>query len=247
MHHLIGCDVALLDITPSPSDLDQKRIIWTLRSCARRERSYEAEDRRLTDPDGRTWRSFAGRLHEGDYVSMLVENNAQRNALALRPLFNSLDPETGNFLLNGALKIDRSLLNASSATFLEAASVAFGKQPLDASRRAAFDAIRATDQRILEFPSTAGRVTSMVAAPGAPLDTYVGYVVENDDDIFLVGLTMLEFDRNATPTLLWRESLERGDLSGIGTFSRGVTLGGDDDLIALIPSTLLAHDRITRL
>lgn len=74
------------DITARIEASLYRRILWTLRSCARRERGYDREERRLTDPELRTWRSFAGRLHEGDLVSMLVENNAERNPLAERPL-----------------------------------------------------------------------------------------------------------------------------------------------------------------
>jgi hypothetical protein len=178
---------------------------------------------------------------------MLVENNAERSPLAERPLAVKLDASVGAALLDESLKADRHLLTAATATFLEAAAVAFGKPPLDAARRAAFDPIRSADQRILEFPSTAARVASMVAAPGAPLETYVGYVIEDADDAFLVGLAMLEFERNGMPTLLSTTDLELEKALNCGTFTRGVTLGGEDDLIALVPAQVLPPERIVTL
>ncbi len=221
-----------------------RRIVWTLRSSARRERDLERGDRRLTDPELRTWRSFAGRLHAGDLVSLVVENNAERNPLALRPLNTLVDSIAGEALLQEALGQDRHLLGASSATFLEAAAIAFERQPLGEKRRAAFEPIRSYDQRILEFPSTAARVAAMVAPAGAPLETYVGYVVEDDDDAFLVGLAMLEFDRNTSPTLIRRNDLEARTFGRTGTFSRAVSLGGEDALIGLIPESIVPTERI---
>jgi hypothetical protein len=108
-------------------------------------------------------------------------------------------------------------------------------------RRSAFEPIRAQEQRILEFPSTAARVSAMVAPPGAPLETYVGYVVADNDDEFLIGLAMLEFDRNAAPTLVRVAELEAHDVRGVGTFSRAVTLGGEDALLALLPPGMAAR------
>jgi hypothetical protein len=221
-----------------------RRIVWTLRSSARRERDLERDDRRLTDPELRTWRAFAGRLHEGDLVSLVVENNAERNPLALRPLDRPIDASTGKALLHEALAQERHLLAASSATFLEAAATAFGRPALGEKRRAAFEPIRSFEQRILEFPSTAARVAAMVAPAGAPLETYVGYVVADEDDAFLVGLAMLEFDRNTAPTLLRAADLEARALGRTGTFSRAVSLGGDDALIALVPESVVSRERI---
>jgi hypothetical protein len=185
------------------------------------------------------WRAFAGRLHEGDFVSIVVENNAAINPLALRPLDDQLSRDEGVALLEEALAGEPSLLTASTANFLEAAAVAFGRPALGPERRSAFEPIRAQEQRILELPSTAARVSAMVAAAGSPLETYVGYVVADEDDEFLVGLAMLEFDRNAAPTLVRVADLEAQNIHGAGTFTRAVTLGGEEAILALLPAGMV--------
>ena len=163
------------------------------------------------------------------------------NPLAWREAIPNPTSDEGRALIAEALESEPSILRGSSASFLEAAAVAFGRESLSGERRGSFDAIRSQDQRILEFPSTAGRVTSAVATSGAPLETYVAYVVENADDVFLIALTMLEFDRNAAPLLIDARELRAGTARGIGTFTRAVTLGGEDDLIEALPPGVVAR------
>lgn len=230
--------IRTIDVT-AVDPLVARCIVWTLRACARRDRGLPVAERRLSRAGLQLWRQFAGRLHEGDLVSLLVENNAALSPLALRPLGALLDAELGRSLLREALEAEPSLLNATSASFLESAAVAFGRPELSAGRRAAFEAIRAQDQRILELPSTAGRVTAMVAPAGAPLDTYVGYVVAEEDDRFLIGLVMLEFERTGMPTMIDTADLQRGHVIGAGSFSRAATLGGEQAIIDLFPEGLV--------
>ena len=212
-----------------------------MRSAARRERNLEPSERRLIDPSRSLWRAFAGRLHEGDLVALVLDNASTLNPLAWRRGTLTFTADEGCSLLTEALETEPSLLRCSSASFLEAAAVAFGCPALSAERRRVFDAIRSQDQRILEFPSTAGRVTSAVAAPGAPLETYVAYVVSDRDDEFLIGLTMLEFDRNASPLVIDAKDLLGGSARGMGTFTRAVTLGGEEDLVAALPAGVVAR------
>jgi hypothetical protein len=113
-------------------------------------------------------------LHEGDYVEAIVEDNAERSPLALRPLVKAVSAETGLVFLNEVLSQERHLLTSSTSVFLEAAAVAFGKQPLEPSRVAAFDAIRAADQRILEFPSSSLREEGLALLPGGRPSSEVG-------------------------------------------------------------------------
>jgi hypothetical protein len=221
--------------------VERRRVVWTLRICARRERHLAIGERFVTEAGLATWRSFAGRLHEGDLVSALIENNAVINPLALRPLAVALSRDEGLSLLDEALSSETHLLSASTATFLESAAIAFGRPPLGTERRSAFEPIRSTDQRVLELPSTAARVASTVAPAGAPLETYVGYVIADEDDSFLVGLTMLEFDRNAAPTLVHFEDLRAGTVSGAGTFSRAATLGAEEHILELLPVGMVAR------
>jgi hypothetical protein len=218
------------------SDSGYRRIVWSLRSIARRERQLSEDARTLTEPELATWRAFAGRLHEGDLVTLLVENDAPLNPLALRPLATTIDAATGRRLIEEALRSDSSLITASTARFLEAAAVAFGKPPLTPERRSAFGPIRAMEQRILEFPSTAGRVAASVAEQDAPLERYVSYVVESDDDAYLIGLVMLEFERREMPTLIWVRDLEQGDRSSVtAAFVRAATLGGEEGIAKRFP------------
>ncbi len=223
------------------SDTRHSQIVWTLRVAARRERNIDPEARRLLDPTFSHWRAFAGGLHDGDFVKLLIENTAALNPLALRPMSESLSAAIGKSLLDEALTEQPALLRSASATFLEAAAVAFGKEPLGDDRRRMFEAVRSQEQRILELPSTAARVSSAVAAPGAPLETYVGYIVNDDVDIFLVGLTMLEFDRNASPVVAHVDDLRAGKTSGMGTFTRAASLGGEDEILALLPPGTVAR------
>src|SRR5450755_1607732 len=67
-----------------------RRIIWTLRVCARRDRALDVHARRLSKEGLQSWSLIAGRLHEGDFVGLLVENNAALHPLALRPLRDEL-------------------------------------------------------------------------------------------------------------------------------------------------------------
>jgi hypothetical protein len=48
--------------SPLPTSAQRLKIVWTLRACARRERHYEAAERRLTENRLATWRAFSGRL-----------------------------------------------------------------------------------------------------------------------------------------------------------------------------------------
>lgn len=215
------------------------RILWSLRSIARRERRLAADARRLTEPGLRKWREFAGHLHEGDFVSLLIENNATLSPLALRALAEPLSADMGIALIRAALEGEPKLLSSSIAIFLEAAAVAFGRPELGLARRAAFEPIRPQDQRILELPSTAARVAAMVAQPLATLETYVTYVVADEIDEFLVGLAMLEFDRNAMPSLIRVADLEAGMVRFPIAFSRAATLGGEERLLALFPQGIV--------
>jgi hypothetical protein len=180
-------------------------------------------------------------LHEGDLVSLVLENASLLNPLALQLPEAVYTAAEGRELLAEALESEPALLRCSSATFLEAAAVALGRPALASERRSEFEAVRSQDQRILEFPSTAGRVTSAVASPGTPLETYVAYVIRDADDTFLIGLTMLEFDRNAPPLLIAAQDLLAGEARGIGTFSRAVTLGGEEDLVSALPQGVVAR------
>jgi hypothetical protein len=227
------------EVLEFPIDI-HKQLVWTLRSAARRERNLDPSTRRLLDPTRALWRDFAGRLHEGDLAALVIENAASLNPLALRPLLKAPSREEGADLLTQALQEEPSLLRCPSAAFLEAAAVAFGREPLDPRRRSTFEPVRSQDQRILELPSTAGRVTSATAAPGAPIETYVAYVVADSDDVFLIGLTMLEFDRNAAPLVISAEELRAGAVRGIGTFSRAVTLGHEEEILAKLPAGAVA-------
>ncbi len=220
--------------------VNEKQLIWSLRAAARRERSRDREAWLLLDPKRSLWKPLAGELHTGDLVALVIENAAERNPLALCPLDTPLSADEGEVCLAEALS-ESALLRASSAAFLESAAVAFGREPLSASRRSAFEAIRLQEQRILEFPSTAGRVTSAVAEPGAPLETYVAYITANDDDRFLIGLTMLEFDRNAAPLVIDVSALEAGTASNLGTFTRAASLGGEEDIVRLLPPGTVAR------
>jgi hypothetical protein len=213
----------------------EQRIVWTLRSIARRERRLDVDARKLTEPGLLKWAAFAGRLHEGDFVSLLIENNAALSPVALQPLKVALTATDGKAFLEEGLRAQSNLLTASTANFLEAAAVAFGRSPLSAARRSAFEPIRAQEQRILEMPSTAARVAAMVAEPLAPLETYVSYVVADNDDDFLVGLAMLEFDRTAMPSLIRISDLQNGTARLLTTFSRAATLGGEEEILALFP------------
>ncbi len=219
---------------------NHKQLVWTLRSAARRERNLDPSTRRLLDPRRALWSDFAGRLHEGDLAALVIENAASLNPLALRPLPNTPTQEEGADLLAEALQEEPSLLRCPSATFLEAAAVDFGREPLDPKRRSSFEPVRSQEQRILELPSTAGRVTSATAPSGAPLETYVAYVVQDSDDLFLIGLTMLEFDRNTAPLVISAEELRAGTVRGIGTFSRAVTLGHEDEILTALPPGAVA-------
>jgi len=227
--------------TSNSSLIGYGQLVWSLRAAARRERTLDRDARRLLDPSFAHWRAFAGGLHEGDFVALLVENASLRNPLALRPLTQSLSAQAGKALLDEALSAEPALLRATSAAFLEAAAVEFGREPLDPMRRRAFEAVRLQDQRILELPSTAGRVTSAVAPAGAPLEMYVGYVVADEVDLFLIGLTMLEFDRNAAPLVIRVDDLRAGKTGGIGTFTRAATLGGEEEILGLLPSGTVAR------
>lgn len=220
----------------------EARIVWALRSIARREANLSDDAKRLTEPGLRTWRQLAGRLHEGDLVRLMIENDSVLYPLALRPVNLALSADQGRRLIEESLRAQRHLLTASTAVFLEAAARAFGKPALTPERRAAFGPIRPNEQRILEFPSTAARVAAAVAAPGAPLETYVSYVVDGSDDEFLVGLAMLEFDRRELPTLIRAEALRAGDTSMVTTsYARAASLGGEGDLAALFPPGAIAR------
>ncbi len=219
---------------------DAKQLLWSLRAAARRERSRDRDAWLLLDAKRSLWKPLAGELHTGDLVALVIENAAERNPLALRPLTTPLSADEGEAFLAEALS-ESSLLRASSAAFLESAAVAFSREPLATSRRSAFEAIRLQDQRILELPSTAGRVTSAVAEPGAPLETYVAYVAANDDDRFLIGLTMLEFDRNAAPLVIDVAALEAGTATNLGTFTRAASLGGEEAIVRLLPPGTVAR------
>lgn len=227
--------------TSDSSPVHHKQLLWSLRAAARRERTVDRDARRLLDPTFAHWRAFAGGLHEGDFVALLVENASLLNPLALRPLTQSLSAQAGKALLDEALNAELGLLRAPSAAFLEAAAVEFGREPLDPARRKAFEAVRLGDQRILELPSTAGRVTAAVAPAGAPLETYVGYVVADEVDLFLIGLAMLEFDRNGAPLVIRVDDLRAGKTTGIGTFTRAATLGGEEEILALLPAGTVAR------
>jgi len=220
--------------SPQLEPLLGRRILWALRSIARREHRLDADAKRLTEPGLRTWHGFAGRLHLGDFVSLLIENDARSQPLALQPPAGDLDAETGSALVDEALRGDPGLLGASRSNFLEAAATAFGRPPLDPARRARFGDIRMGEHQILELPSTAARVAAAVADRDAPLDTYVSYVVATPDDEFLVGLAMLEFNRPFEPRLLRVTDLRAGKVPTVG-FSRTATLGGEDDLLMLLP------------
>ncbi len=219
---------------------DRNKIVWSIRVAARRERSRERDTRLLLDPELSLWKPFEGYLTPGDLVALVIENAAQLNPLAMRPLSAPPNAADGEALISEALA-DAALLRASSANFLEAAAVAFGREPLSSARRSAFEAIRLGEQRILELPSTAGRVTSAVAEAGAPLETYVAYVAADDTDRFLIGLTMLEFDRNGAPLVIDVADLEVGKASNFGTFTRAATLGGEEHIINMLPPGTVAR------
>ena len=225
---------------PEFAEGDRAKIIWSIRAAARRERSRDRDTRLLLDPTLSLWKPFEGYLTPGDLVALVIENAAQLNPLAMRPLIAPPSATDGDAFILEALD-DSALLRASSANFLEAAAVAFGREPLASARRSAFEAIRLQDQRILELPSTAGRVTSAVAEAGAPLETYVAYVAADDTDRFLIGLTMLEFDRNAAPLVIDVANLEAGNSSNLGTFTRAATLGGEEHIIGLLPPGTVAR------
>lgn len=212
-----------------------RRSLWTLRSIARRERRLDPDARRLTEPGHKKWKAFAGGLHEGDFASLLIENNAALSPLALQPFARDLSEAAGARLIDQTLHEKPGLITASTASFLDAAAMAFGRQELSPARRSTFEPIR-QDQRIVELPSTAARVAAMVAQPSAPLETYVTYVVADEDDAFLVGLAMLEFDRAAMPTIITLENLRRGAARFPTAFSRAVTLGGEEQIVEMFPA-----------
>jgi hypothetical protein len=114
------------------------------------------------------------------------------------------------------------------------AAVASGRPELG-QRRAKFGPIR-SEQRILEFPSTAGRVVASVAEPGEPLETFVTYVISDDDDAFIVGRVMAEFERRGVPAVVRISDLERGDASAVVTpFTKAATLVNGEPLAKLFP------------
>ena len=69
----------------------------------------------------------------------------------------------------------------------------------------------------------------------APLDTYVSYVIVDEEDEFLVGLAMLEFERTGMPELIKVIELKNDDVAFRTTYSRAATLGGEEEILALFP------------
>jgi hypothetical protein len=228
-----------------PETLETTRfVIWTLRSIARRERRRPDGARRLTDPKRTKWAAFAGsaqRLHAGDFVKLLIENDVVTRPFGLR-LSDTPSADAAEGYIDDALTLG-AWSASSSGAFLEALAVDFGREPLPASRRQAFGPIR-SDQRILEFPSTAGRVAAAVADVGAPIETYVTYLVVDEVDEFIVGLVMAEFERRAAPPIIRAADLERGDVHSVTTsFTRAATLIPNDPLVGLLPRAAVG-DRV---
>jgi hypothetical protein len=219
---------------PARSALDL-RIVWSLRSIGRRENRRPPESRRLTDPQLTKWLAFSGparRLHAGDFIRLLLDNDAVSSPFALQ-LSQPLPQDEAERHIAAALE-PGPWASPSTATYLESLALAFGRPELG-QRRAKFGPIR-SEQRILEFPSTAGRVVASVAEPGEPLETFVTYVISDDDDAFIVGRVMAEFERRGVPAVVRISDLERGDASAVVTpFTKAATLVNGEPLAKLFP------------
>ncbi len=224
------------DMEEAPAaSIDERRIVWSLRSIARRENRRPPESRRLTDPHFTKWLAFSGpsrRLHAGDFIRLLLENDAVSSPFA--ELLSEPVPQAEAERLIAAALEPGPWASPNTATYLESLALAFGRPELG-QRRAKFGPIR-SEQRILEFPSTAGRVVAGVADPAEPLETFVTYVISDDDDAFIVGRVMAEFERRAAPPIVRIADLERGDTSAIVTpFTKAATLVEGDPLAKLFP------------
>ncbi len=221
-----------------------RRIVWTLRSIARRELRRPAAARRLTDPQRLKWQAFVGparRLHAGDFVRLLLENDAVTTPFGFR-LTEPLSAAEGEACIAEALA-PGPWNSPNVATYFEALATDLGRPELTATRRSKFGPIR-REERILEFPSTAGRVAAAVAEPGEPLETYVTYVVADATDEFIIGLVMAEFERRAEPVIIRVDELERGDTRRLVTsFTKAATLIPNDPIATLLPSAVVG-DRL---